>query len=441
MRRFILSRLFKVLCTSGMIVISGQAMASAFQIWEQDGSSLGNVHAGYAAEANDASISWYNPAGITRFSNQQIALGANAIMPNFKYNGMITVNTPFDTTTFNNVSAQGGTFNLVPSIDYVAPISDRIGFGLSIDVPFGLKTDYGRTSALRYSGTLTSVQVVDLSPALGIKVTDNISVGAGFDVQRMLGEFDQTGTPMASEPSFDTENITKVNDTGYGYHLGAMYEFNQDARVGISYHSQVVHHLTGSSKFTGPLADDLNEGPFGSSRAYINMTLPAYTALSGYYKVTPKVAVMATAIYTQWNVLKTLNLHNAAGIEDMAPSTTINVVVPEYYHNSWNTSVGADYYATDTITLRCGAGYDQTPMQDRYRNVQLPDKDRYVLGVGGHFQATKTVGLDLGYAHVFSLRSSVNPPLQVTGDQSFETDGHVDGSADVIGAQLVWDIV
>jgi len=441
MKRFILSRLISVLCASGLMMISAQAMASAYQIWEQDGASIGNVHAGYAAEANDASTAWYNPAGITRFTNQQLVFGASIIVPNFKYKGMVNVITPFGETPFDNVTAQGGTFNLVPSLHYVAPLTDRIGFGFSLDVPFGLKTDYGRNSPLRYAGTLTSVQVVDISPSLGFKVTDKASVGAGFDIQRMFGEFDQEGTPLATEPELDTENITKLNDTGYGYHMGALYEFNPCTRVGISYHSQVVHHLSGSSKFIGRLADDLNGGPFGSSRATANVTLPAYTAFSLYQKIIPQVAVMGSAIYTQWNGFKTLTLHNAAGVQDLAASTDITVSVPEYYHNSWSLSVGADYYATDTITLRGGVGYDQTPVRTTYRNVQLPDNDRYLVAVGGHFQATKTVGFDLGYSHVFSQASRVHPPAQVTGDQIVQTDGHVNGGADVIGMQLTWDLV
>jgi long-chain fatty acid transport protein len=439
MKRFILSRLVKVLYTSGLMVVSAQAMASAFQIWEQDGASLGNVHSGYAAEAADASTAWYNPAGITRFDHQQLVFGEVVIVPSFKYKGDVTVITPFDTTTFSSVSAQGGTFNLVPSLHYVAPITDRLGFGFSLNVPFGLKTDYGRTSPLRYAGTLTSVQVIDLSPSLAYRIFDKASIGAGFDIQRMYGEFDQTGTPFATEPVFDTENITKVNDNGYGYHLGALYEFNPSSRLGISYHSQVVHHLSGSSKFIGPLANDLNGGPFGSSRATVNVTLPAYTALSFYQRVHPQVALMATAIYTQWNGFRTLSLHDAAGILNMAPSTSINVTVPEYYHNSWGFSAGANYYATETITLRGGFGYDQTPVRREYRTAQLPDCDRYLVGIGSHFQATKALGFDIAYSHVFSNRSLVNPPPEVTGDQTVQVNGHVNGSADVIGAQLVWD--
>src|SRR5580704_14495993 len=91
MKHFATRPLMAALCASGLLVISTQAMAAAFQLWEQDGASIGNYHAGYAAPAEDASTAWYNPAGITRFKNQQVVLGGVAIMSDFKYRGNVGV--------------------------------------------------------------------------------------------------------------------------------------------------------------------------------------------------------------------------------------------------------------------------------------------------------------------------------------------------------------
>ena len=124
----------------------------------------------------------------------------------------------------------------------------------------------------------------------------------------------------------------------------------------------------------------------------------------------------------------------------IAPSTSINVVIPENYRNTWNISVGADYYVTDQITLRGGIGYDETPVQNAFRNVQLPDNNRYVIALGGHYQATKALGMDLGWTHLFFSQSRINPPPQVTGGQIVTTNGHVNGGADVFGGQVTWDI-
>ncbi len=476
MKRFVVRRFITVIFTSGLFGLSTHAMASAFQLWEQDGASIGNYHAGYAAMANDASTAWYNPAGITRIKNQQVILGGVGVLTDFKYKGSVgvtefspTMTPTFEfasvptTATFNSVTAQGGSFSFIPFFYYVAPINDHVGFGLSVDVPFGLKTDYGSSTPLRYAATLTSIRVVDISPSIGFKINDKASIGFGFDIQKAQAEFDNIAglidTDIFLDPSqktllmeYDTNSTNKANDTAYGYHLGALYEFNPNTRVGISYHSQVVHHFTGSSKFVGPLADAFNGGPLETSRAKTDITLPAYTALSAYHKFKSPWALMATVIYTQWSSFNTLTLNQVAGLVTVPPavpgdlstnetSGNIQVTVPENYRNTWNFALGADYYATDTITLRGGVGYDQSPVKQAFRNVQLPDKDRYVIALGGHFQATKTIGLDIGWIHVFMNTARVNPPPQVMGAESVSTNGRVNGGADVYTGQITWDIV
>lgn len=465
---FITRRLISALCATSALGLSSASFASAFQLWEQDGASIGNYHAGYAAEAADASTAWYNPAGITRFKNQQAVFAADAILTSFKYRGSVAVREnvvfpslvpPFfniapATYTFPNVTAEGGQLGVVPSLHYVAPLSDRMGFGFSVTVPFGLKTNYGNSTPLRYAATLTSITVIDISPSLAYKFTDKASAGLGFDIQRAFAEFDNTavlltavGFTPAVEPGLTGSSENKANDTAYGFHAGLLYEFNPDSRIGLSYHSQVVHQFTGYSQFSGPIANDVNDGPIRSGHARTRVTLPPYTALSFYHRLKPTVALMGSIIYTQWNSFKTLSLQNVAGVvavpppDFLGPSTSITVNLPEHYRNTWNVTFGANYNATDKIMIRAGVGFDETPVTNKYRNVQLPDNNRYVIALGTHYQASTHVGIDLGWTHFFFAQAHVNPPPQVTAGQTVTTNGHVTGGADVLGGQIVWDIV
>lgn len=448
MNRLILRRIITALCTTGLLGLSSQAFASAFQLFEQDGGSyLANYHAGYAAAATDASTAFYNPAGITRFKKQQAVLSAVNVLSDFKYKGTIQVST-IDFTPVIPVTAQGGTYSLVPALNYVAPISDCFGFGFSVVVPFGLKTDYGRSTALRYAATETSVAVIDFGPSLAYQATPELSFGVGLDVQHMSAEFDTVAVTGGSIT--DTLSNNSANDTAYGYHLGALYAFTPCARIGLSYHSQVVHHLNGSSHFEGPLADvdaflfeDKTNNRL-TSHASTSVTLPAYTMLSYYQQLQQPVAIMATVGYTQWNTLQVLHLDSVAGVNfvDGLPTnvTNIQIFVPEHYRNTWNVAVGGEFYATDRITLRAGVGYDQSPVRNRYRDVRLPDNDRYIIALGGHFQAANCLGVDLGWLHVFMNQNTVNPPPQPIGPEFVVTNGKVTGGADVYGAQITWDI-
>ncbi len=437
MHRFKVNKLVTALSIAGLLVVSSHAIAGAFQLWEQDAASVGNYHAGYAAAAYDASTAFYNPAGLTRFKEQQLVVSADSVLTSFKYRGTIAVNTVASGDP-QLVTAQGGGYGFIPAMHYVAPLSDVVAFGLSVDVPFGLKTNYGKSTILRYAATTTSVQVIDISPVLSFKLGDRFSFGVGPDVQVMNGEFNQVATLGGEE--LDSDGINSADDTAYGMHAGILYEVNENTRFGLSYHSQVVHHLSGTSKFTGPLADFFGT-PIESARSRLDITLPPYTALSAYHKLNPSVAVMGSAIFTQWNTLQNLVLRNVAGVQGADPSTNIVVTIPQHFHNTFNFSVGADYFVTDKVTLRGGLGYDQTPVSDTYRNVQMPDNDRYVIALGSHFQTTPTVGFDIGWTHLFINKAHVNPPDQVTGDEVTTTNGSVTGGADVFAAQLVWDMV
>lgn len=443
MKRFVMRRLVALLCATGSLGFTAEAMASGFQLWEQDGATPGNYHAGYAASADNASIAYYNPAGITLFKNQEITVGGVAVLTDFKYKGDVTVATNGLGSATQYSTAQGGTFGVVPNLHYVTPLTDKLGFGFSIDAPFGLKTSYGNDTFVSYAATETSLTVIDVSPSLGLQVTDKASIGLGFDIQRMYAEFDSLAGlvfPGAPAPIEPTDSTNKADDTGYGYHAGVMYQFTPLTRAGLSYHSQVVHHLNGTSRFEGPLADAVGGGTY-TSHASAGVTLPPFTALSVISRVHPRVALMGSIIYTQWDTFKNLVINDVSGIEDFDQSQSITVSIPEHYHNTWNATVGANYYATDKLMLRTGVGYDETPVTDEYRNVQLPDNDRYVIAFGGHYQATKAIGMDLSWSHFFFNQAVVNPPPQETGDQTVTTNGHATGGADVFGAQLTWDIV
>jgi len=310
-----------------------------------------------------------------------------------------------------------------------------------VDIPFGLKTNYGKSSIVRYSTTEASITVIDFSPSVAYQVIDKGSIGAGLDIQRMFIELDEVGSFDFTTPEMDTLSSNKMNDTAYGFHAGALYEFTPEARVGLSYHSQVVHHLSGTSQFTGPMATATDFGGPFSSRALTNITLPPYTALSGYYKFHPQWAVMASAILTQWNVSPdNLNLSGISGIQNGTQSQNIQVAIPQYFRNTMNYTVGADYYVTENYTVRAGVGYDETPVQNAYRSIGLPDNNRFVTALGGHMQANKSVGLDVGWIHVFGKSAAINPPPEVAGDQIVITKGRVQGGANVVSGQVTWDI-
>jgi long-chain fatty acid transport protein len=444
---FNFQRLFLLMSTAGIFAItSHSAFAAAFQLWEQDGATVGNYHAGRAAEAADASTGYYNPAGLVRIHNQQLVLGLDPVLTDFQFNGTVDVSTiglP-DTDGPQPASAQGGNFALIPDLSYSTPINDRLTFGLSIVSPFGLKTNYGASAPTRYVTTETSLEVVDLSPSLGFAVNDKLSLGVGFDAEYARAEFDlMAGNPFLNnilDFNFDTTSHNVGTSYAYGYHLGVLYQFSEQTRVGLAYHSKITHHLRGSSKFYGPLANDGLGGLQESDNLKTNATLPATTVLSLFHTLNSAWDIMGTVGYTQWSELSQIVLENTAAISNGVSNNDVTVIIPEQYRNTWNFSVGGNYHLNEQWMFRSGVGFDETPSDNRYRNLQLPDSDRIAVAVGTHYQATKSWGFDFGWTHFFAMNTRINNLSQQVGDQVTVTNGSVQANADVFGLQAKWDI-
>ena len=55
-----------------------------------------------------------------------------------------------------------------------------------------------------------------------------------------------------------------------------------------------------------------------------------------------------------------------------------------------------------------GGGWDETPVRDAFRDVGVPDKDRFLASAGFAYQITDSVGLDFAYAHYFAAHATMN---------------------------------
>jgi len=429
---------FKKLIPLGIasaFALTTQAYASGFQLLEQDAAGAGNAYAGTAAEANSASTAFFNPAGLTRLKNKQVVVGGTAVFTDAKFDGRQDVSIkigPKEITHFSLLgNAQGGEFSVVPNIHIALPYNDDVVFGFSVSMPFGLSTDWEENSVVRYAATRSELQVVNLSPSVGFKVSKHLSAGFGLDVQRL----NLTLNEMVFTPLADSKSQNKGNSWATGWHAGLLYEIDEHSRIGLNYRSAVQHHIEGASYLTGETSDLSNFSPELNG----NLRLPASTTLSAYHELNDQWALMGTVSYTQWSSINSIALNKVAGFEP--EPIDINQVTD--YKNTWRFAVGANYHLNDNIMLRAGASYEQTPTNDAYRDVRLPDGNRYALALGGHYQASKTIGVDAGWTHLF-VQDGVIDSSVTLGEKISEkatTRGKVRNQADVFGLQLTWDVV
>lgn len=416
--------------------------------------AVGNFAAGVAAEAADASIGWYNPAGLVLISQQQLLASGVGVLPSSRLTGVSTFATdgqePY-IQRFTNL--QGGKNALVPALHYALPLGERAAFGFSLISPFGLSTDYATTSPVRYEATLTELMTVNASPELAGRLTRHLSVGAGLDLQWAQVKFNQVlGIPTILQSgglnptSFDSTSNNRGRSFGVGFHAGVLAVFDDNhTRIGLNYQSRMNHTFHGTSTLTGILADpDLSRtAVFRSDSLYSNgMALPEVVTLSAYRDVSARTAWLASVVYTGWSVFDTTQLnHVAAFSPDFDGLVLLDVFNPQNYKNTWRFALGMNHRLTDQWLLRMGAGYDQTPTVNSARDVRLPDADRWALSVGAHYQMRPNLGWDVGYTYLFAAdKAQVNKTNPLGTGAYYQVTALANVHAQLIGLQVVWMI-
>jgi long-chain fatty acid transport protein len=171
----------EVLVVLAIVVgFSGDSMASGFALAEQSVSGLGNAFAGGSAAAEDASTVFNNPAGMTRIKGKQAVAGLHLVIPKAEFTdkgspavSSVAVPGSPSVPNFGNILAggnggdAGGAFP-VPNLYYVETFDIGWSFGLGINVPFGLFTEYDSGWVGRYHGVKSKIRTINIRhPDLG----------------------------------------------------------------------------------------------------------------------------------------------------------------------------------------------------------------------------------------------------------------------------------
>ncbi len=318
-------------------------------------------------------------------------------------------------------------------------------FGLSVVEPFYGKTNYGDNTAMRYAATKSSVQTADVSFDIGHQLNRVMSIGAGLDVQYMhltLNYYDgykNPFTPSTPYSHFDTQSLNSMDSWALGYHLGMLFQFSPSTHVGIAYHSPVHYGLTGRSKYSGRLANFPQYGEQTSPNLQTQVTLPGYATASLFQRLNSRWAVMGAATYTWWHVMQDALLKGLVTAANPTPGNTTTGDLVQNYHNTWNFALGINYQPMQNLILKAGAGYNQTPVPNKFlRSPTFPGADSYSASFGLHYQFLKTMGIDLGYMHLFMKKVRLDNEANYGGIHLASTDGQIDGGANLYGMQFTW---
>ncbi|OYV54928.1 MAG: hypothetical protein B7X00_00940, partial [Legionella sp. 21-45-4] len=338
-----------------------EACAGAFSLYtEASAVEIGNFAAGSAAEAPDASIGWFNPAGLVLLNKTQGVLSGVGVFPSTEISGVshyFTAGYPSYSQAFDKL--QGAKSDLVPAVHLAYPISDKAVIGVSLVSPMGESTNWTEDSPVRYAATQTKLLTVNAAPEMGVKVTEHVSVGAGLDLQWAQVTFNAIlGAPTVYQefgvPNLvDSTSINKGTSFGVGFHAGGLVQLNQKhSRIGLNYQSGISHKFYGYSSLNGKLADPaVASDPFTANpySEYLvnalnsnNVQFPNIVTLSWYQDLNNKWAVLGSLVYNGWNSFKTITLNHVAGfsVATEPQQTPVGTTAVEDYRDAWRLAAG-----------------------------------------------------------------------------------------------------
>ncbi|MDG2008574.1 MAG: outer membrane protein transport protein [Candidatus Binatia bacterium] len=410
---------------------AGESSAGGLAVNEASARLTGTGYAGTAALAEDASMAWYNPAGLTRLEGGSAVFSGSAIQldTTVEVQEATTWGQGGITGAYGSMEASGGGLLGVPNFHVAQKVHDKVALYLGVVAPWGDQTNFSDDSAVRYLGTLSQLRTIDINPAIAIGPWEGFSVGLGFNAQNARGRFNQQFA-LPTRPVLEPGDINaqiKVDDWGYGWNAGVLYEYEDVFRIGVGYRSAINHDLGGEAKFRTPalpagLIGGLPEIPSLSlsADAAVNLAIPQSVTVSGVWNITDWVQVLGDLQWTGWSSFQSLDtsLDNYTvrlpgstadtPVADLPPALRqITSLLPaedliyENFRDTWRATVGFQFFPSDKLTLRLGGGFDQSPVHNANRTLRLPDANRWILSTGFGVELLPGIYADFGYAHYF----------------------------------------
>ena len=453
---------------------AGQAFGAAFILQENSGSGLGNAYAGGAAASEDADTVWTNPAGMQRLKSPQVAVAVNFISPSMKFsdNGG---SLPAQSQVLGGNGGNAGSVNVDPNLYLVIPITKQWHFGLGINAPFGLVTEYDSNWAGRFQAIKSDVKTINVNPAISYQFGD-FAVGVGVNYQQLKATFTQNanysaallqaavvagikpGTPtfsgIAQSTPFLESNVNiDGDDSSWGWNIGFEWKPDGTSRFGAAYRSGISYHLTGNASFTNPtipstvppslaptvgaLAAGVNSQFLYNSGVTADIKLPPFANVSYFTQINPTWDLMGDVQWTGWSTIQTLTFNRTDGTPLQS--------TPENFKDVWRVSAGANYHYNDQWLIRGGIAWDQTPVQSQDRTARLPDSDRFWIAAGGQYKMSPTLKFDLGVSYIFVQNGSIysigstnlgQPPSVA---QNGLLDGNYKNNVVIVSGQATWN--
>jgi len=363
-----------------LALASSEVQAAGFSVFEQGARGMGFAGA-YTAQSQDPSAIFHNAAGIAFLKGKRIYFGGTLVKPYSDFTGADPYPGAGRTET-----GDVGVIPL-PAIYYSQPFSDRLTFGLGVNAPYGLKTQWANpdTYSGRYISTMADLKSVSINPVVAYKLEDRLAVAAGVDVRFSkvsLARRVPTVNPFTLKV-IDVAEVDLTSDwnTGIGFNLGVLAKPTEKLSVGASYRHKVKVDYTGTATFnqisTGNATlDGLVQQtlPQGSQSLETGIEFPGIATVGAAYAL-DNWTFEADLVWFQWSTFDSLQLK-------FPDRPSLDETIPQAYTNVFQYRFGLERRISDRWAVRGGYFYDNSPSPAASVSPLLPDADRHGFALG-----------------------------------------------------------
>ena len=370
--------------------------AGGFRVSLQGVKQLAMAHT--SAHTEDASVAFFNPAGISFIPNKlSVAVGGFGAITEVEYQSLETLQ------SYKTENPLGTP--LYAAIAY--KVTNNVSVGLSVTTPFG--------STVKWADDWTGREIVQkmelksfyFQPMVSYKFNDWASIGVSYIYAKGIVDWDKAVTNLGG-----TLNINDEKATGSGFGVGFYLKPSSNLDLSIAYRSPVIMKAdNGVATFTGVpeavlTSPQLNVGADGQDAFTAELPLVDEYIIGLTYRITPKWLVSADFNYHGWERYSklTLDFENAQ-VGNQADKTVL--VSPKNFKNAKTFRIGTQYMLTDKLAGRLGYYFDESPYEDKYFIPETPSFDASVFTAGLGYKFGK-LGVDLAAALSFPEARKVN---------------------------------
>lgn len=398
-------------------------LGQGFSVYEQGTCAMGRAETGVAKPCDDASGIFYNPAALAGTDGLTLSGGLTVVAAGGDFT---------DDYTRRETEIQNDPIP-VPHLFAAYGVTPDLAVGLGVYVPYGLETVWPADWEGAFEGYDNGVQAFYIQPTVAYRITDRITVGGGPIVgisnvalsQRLdlsqqsaagLGlpqgsTFGAIGVPFHT--AFADAELEATGATAFGGHVGVTADLTDRLHVGARFMLPMTFDYEGDAVFTqvetglvipanfGPVPAgtpvdaivepqfDETDGALRDQDVETSIELPMSFVAGVAYDATEKLTLLADYQFTGWSSFDQIVLE--------FENDDLNSVREENYEGTHALRFGAEYVASDLLTVRAGYLYNTSAAPDETVTPLLPESDRNHVTLGVSVRPVDALEIAVAY--------------------------------------------